>query len=262
MNFNPTIPRTSMIPGGRVSYDVTHETFADAMGPVMGKGGLRVRFFYARMRCESPDPEVAGTFQDRLCVEKMPIGDALTAAVRFISEEQAAREFPREWAHFQQYEAVPTDGTALDELPGMTQRQISLMAVHGIRSVEDLVAVDDNTIDRIGLEARQARKLAARWLKSKSANADRIEQSRREAAMEAERKALMDRLAAMERQNVELSAQVRALSSLKAGAMPATAFDVDAVGVHDNAPVMDRLAFDGPAMAGGNDDLMDDPLKE
>lgn len=258
--FNPAQP----MGGDTVDrFNFTDRDLSSHLGPVAGSGGLNIQFFYVKTRVESANPERNGTWRTRLCVAKMPKGDRLTIATRFITEEQASREFPREFSMFKQYQDVPTQGTPLHELPGITQSQIGILVIHNLRCIEDVAACDDALINQMGYDARQAKKLAARWIENRDGNADKIEQAKLDAARDAEIARLRKAADENAKRNIELEAQVRALMQMQgqapvagAGAAPMMVDRAD-----DLTP--DLVTGTSPLFEGGlvdgNDDLDDDP---
>jgi hypothetical protein len=206
---------------GGLAPNLTGENLGDLMGPVAGRGGLHVQFFYINILIESADPTVNGTHQPRLCIAKAPKGDRLTVATRFISEEQAMREFPREFHAFRNSEEAPTDGTPIRELPGIAQSQLAMLMLYQIRSIEDLAAVPQERINSMGLEVITAQRIAKAWLRNKTENADLIETAKTDSAREAEMEALRRRLEAAERNTMQLEAQNKALMSIQQNLAPA-----------------------------------------
>lgn len=244
-------------------FNLTDRDLSSHLGPVAGSGGLNIQFFYVRTRVESADPNRHGQHRTRLCVAKMPKGDRLTIATRFITEEQASREFPREFAMFKQYQDVPTQGTPLHELPGITQSQIGILVIHNLRCIEDVAACDDALVNQMGYDARQAKTLAVRWLNNRTQNSDVIEKAQADAARDAELARLRKAQEETNRRNIELEAQVRALITMQgqSTAQGAATTGPTLVDRPDDLPdareVESRLLEGG--MVNGNDDLEDDP---
>lgn len=252
----------------------SYNVFADG-------NGLIVQFYYEKVRVESKsDPSQNGRIITRLCVAKAIRGDRRTVSNRVIgdtadpeTERRAARMFPREFAAFQNNEEIPTDGTALHELPGMTQSMISMLVLNGIRSVEDLLELDDTILTTVHFDAIHAKRLAERWMAAKKDNASLLSAAEVEAKMAA---ALDD----ANRRNTEqaealkrLTAQVEALTRAQAGAgggaaaapgstgQQAAAIPVD---VDEDLPPPSGIDpfMDGPAVINNNDGEGIDPLAE
>lgn len=243
-----------------MSHDLTNADLSAHLGLVASRpaGGLNVQFFYARVKTRSRNAMTNGQFQTRLCVAKQPKGDRFTVATRYITDERAQKEFPREYAAFKQFEDAPSNGTPLHELPGLSQSQIALLVLNGLRSVEDLADLSDDQAAQIGYEVTTAQKLARKWLSSKEGAAELIAASQMQAKHELEREALLKRLAAMEESNRALQAQVAAMATMKTGAPAAP--EVRAIEVKD-LPYDLRdmpLDMDSQAFVSGNDDLLGD----
>jgi hypothetical protein len=258
---------------GNFSPNLTDRDLSASLGPVAGTGGLNIQFFYAPTKISCRNPELNGRYEARLCVAKMPKGDRLTIATRFISEEQAMREFPREFAMFKQYDSVPTNGTPLHELPGVSQSQIAILVLHNLRSIEDVAECAEEIINGMGIDARQAYQVAKRWAKNRAESAPLIEQAERDAKIEQELAAIRARADAAERANIELSAQIKAMVAMS-GQMPVAQPVMGQGGMvmvdrGDDLPDAKDLQsnmFEG-GIVDGNDDLdegptvtVDDPL--
>lgn len=207
MDVTPSAPH-NMNARGSGTRDISAMDLGSAMPGVTSAGGVLVHFFYLRVPIRSSNAEVNGTYQTRLCVAKQPKADRSTVATRFITEDEARRQFPREFAHFRDNEDQPTQGTPLDELPGITRSQIGILMIHGLRSIEDVVDISDDQASEIGLEATRAKKLAKAWLDRTEANAPTIAAADVEARYQEERraheatmKALRDRVAQLEAAN-------------------------------------------------------------
>lgn len=207
--FQPMTPMQGADVTDRLN--LTDRNLGTLMQEVAGHGGLNIQFFYVRTRVETANVARHGQFRTRLCVAKMPKGDRLTIATRFITEEQAMREFPREFSMFKQYQDVPTLGTPLHELPGITQSQIAILVLHNLRSIEDVANCPDEIVSQAGYDAREAKKLAVRWVANKVGNADTIEAARKDAERDAELARLRKESEETARRNIELEAQLRAL---------------------------------------------------
>lgn len=196
--------------------DKTGEDLSQFMPNVGSRGGMHVQFYYQRIEVESLDGGIS--YQNRLCVVKQPKGDRLTVYVGFISEREAAQRWPAEWAAFKRSEAVPTTGTPLAELPGITQQQVGLLLVHGLRSIEDLAECDASVVRGMGIVVAKAQQMAQGWLARKTANADLIASSETKALAEAKERELQRQLDQMRQSLMDATAQIKALQSMGGGA--------------------------------------------
>lgn len=254
--------------GGAFSRDLTDMDLSTHMAPVKASGGLIVNFFYKKVQCKARNAETNGKIENRLCVSKQPKGDRSTVAVRYISEEQAQAQFPREFAMFKQYEQVPTDGTPLDELPGITLSQVAMLVINGIRSVEDLVEISEDQLNGLGREVIKARTIAVEWVAKKQGAASTIDNADDLAKLQIENQTFAERLRVLEESNRTLAAQNEALKNMggapqTVAQMPGQATaDGNAMPVEsqeDDLPTelseMDDPLAQGPDFADGNDDL-------
>lgn len=227
-----------------------------------GSGGLNVAFFHERVRIETVDAEKNGQVETRLYVAKQPRGDRYTVAVERVSEEQAARRWPAEFAAFREYQDVPQSGTPLYEVPGLSQSQVGMLMIHGLRSVEDLVATPEEVISQIGLDATTARRRAEAWIAKRDGEAETIEAADMQAKYDIERKEWERQKGALEAELKALRAQVQVGAGNGATAAPPPSGDAVPVGTEapagDAAPHTfddDPLASGEGGMAEGLDDL-------
>lgn len=255
--------------GTQLVNDYSSHDLSDQMGYVAGNGNMSIEFFYAHVRVEDPmNPAENGTYRTALCVKKRPHGDRLTESVRMISERMAQQLYPREFAYFKQNQDVPTDGTPLNELPGISQSQIAILVIHGIRCVEDLVGLHADQVSQIGMDARQAYSLAKRWTEAKKANGELIRDAAKDAAIEAELQRSREESDKAKQLIAELTAQVAILSRVNGAQGQATAPQVTG-GVQearkaqlvdaDDLPDLSDSSqlFTQPQLVTGNDDLED-----
>lgn len=199
-----------------ISSDLTGHDLGHGLTP-QGRGGMLIQFFWSKVKIDSADPVMNGTVQDRLCIAKMPKGDRFTCSTGFISEADAQRQFPREYALFRESDDVPTTGTPLHELPGMSQSQIGILVINGLRSIEDLAMISDDAVSRLGIDVRAAKNLAVRWMNRKTEAESAISAASAEAALKAQLDARDMRMAALEAETVRLRAQVEAFKSIGSG---------------------------------------------
>lgn len=256
-------PNHAAPPAAGPSRNLTDIDLSSHLGPVQSSGGLYVQFFYAKVRIHSTDPTRNGKWVTRLCVAKIPRGDRLTIACRYISEAEAMRQFPHEFAMFKQYESVPTAGTPLQDLPGISQSQIAYLTINNIRSIEDLCALHQEQVNGMGMDVVQAHAVAQRWMSQKTASEPMIEAARTDAKLSAENSRLRSDKTALERRLIELEAKLDVLTKVSPNMMPNA-------GTTMHAPAMQAIAQEGPdlpdatevetalftgGLVDGNDDL-------
>lgn len=253
----PMMPQQGRTSG--FASDLTDKHLPNVMNSVTAQGGIYVNFFYVKVRIKARDASTNGQFQDRLCISKQPKGDRLTIACRFITEERAAREWPREFQMFKQYEEVPTTGTPLKELPGISMSQIGLLTLNGLRSIEDLCGISEDLVGQMGLDAIRAHKTAKAWFSKREENAENIALADLEARMKIQLDTLEKNNEAMAERNRQLEAQVQALQTAR-GAPPAETAD-QAVAVEAKEDLeydIDKMPdpfSEGPGSSDGDDDL-------
>lgn len=251
--------------GNQFVNDYSGQDLSAQLGHVTANGQLTIQFFWAQIRINDPmDPSAHGTYKTVLCVKKRPHGDRHTEAVRIITERMAQQLYPREYAFFKQNQDVPTDGTPLHELPGISQSQIGILLISGIRCVEDLVGLSQDQVAQMGMDASQAYSIAKRWSEAKSANGELIRDAAKDAATAAELTRLRESETRSAAMIAEMKAQLDILTRLGvqstgqmttavAGSQNAVAVDAD-----DLPDVIDTELFSGAQVVSGNDDL-DDP---
>lgn len=212
-SLNPTSQLRGMAMNPSQSRDLTEADLSQYMGPVKGNG-LLVNFFYKKIQTRSRDAATNGQIQTRLCVSKQPKGDRSTVACRYITEDQAKREFPVEFARFKEYEEIPTSGTPLDELPGISMSQLAILLINGLRSIEDLVDISDDQISQLGLDAIKSKKTAVAWLEKRTAAAGTINVSEIEAKYKIESDTYKAQVESQSQTIKTLEAQVAALTKM------------------------------------------------
>ncbi|MEM6624469.1 MAG: hypothetical protein AAF674_19775 [Pseudomonadota bacterium] len=277
--FNPAQQMTGMPQAAspNVAVDLTHQDFGSSMGGVTSSGDVLIQFSYENVLVDSTNPEEPPTVETRLCVTRQPIGDRLTQSKRYITSDEAAQRYPEQWALFQRYQVVPTTGLPLHELPGITQSQIAILVLHGVRSVEDLVNCGPDVINQIGMEANTARGVAVKYMKAKEDNAEVIDAG----AMEVRFNAKIEQLERQLQEALDLNKgllaqqQAMALAGPQAGQSAQTPaqqlggmLEVDAEGTPDPElkAAADAAILNGPQVVRDLDDLINagavDPVQE
>ena len=102
-------------------------------------------------------------------VELFIVGDKYTKPSRKVSEEDKMR-WPDKYKAFIEGREMPLKGTAIDQWNTISRsRAADLKSMH-IRTVEDLAALDDSAIQRIGMGAREMVAKAKSFISSQSDN--------------------------------------------------------------------------------------------
>ena len=244
--------------------DMTHRHLPNAMAGVTATGGMHIAFAWEMIRIDnSADPLLNGTLEKRLFVIKSPKGDRSTVSKRPIKPEDAAKLYPAEWAQFSTYGDVPVHGTALSELPGMTQSQISYLGIFNIRSVEDLLDIGpDIAAKEMGLEGTRAFKLAEAWDQRRRGAGDLPELAALQAKVEMAERARSEQDKAKDERIRQLEAQLAMVAQMQQ--QPAAA--QHAVAAHaatqQPAPGMAAAAQDDDDFGYPPLDQMPDPFSQ
>lgn len=212
-DVTPSAPR-NRAQGPITVQDVSQDNFSHAMPEVTASGGVMVMFFWAKVRITTKDAAKDGTFETRLCVAKQPKDDRATVATSYISKEDAERLFPAEYHAFTANEELPTTGTPLSELPGITMSQIGYLTLAGLRSIEDLADLSSEQANEIGFEAIRAHKLAKQWIEKSEGNADSLNAIAALSRAEGQLAASNEQNKKLEQQMAMLQAQIDALKSI------------------------------------------------
>lgn len=105
---------------------------------------------------DKPSPIRAEFFKDvdgqRDMVELKIVGDP-NSLIKKVTPEIAG-EFPREWEAYQKRQGshtVEIDGTSLLEVPGVDRNAATTLRMHGVRTAEELAALDEAQAKALGL---------------------------------------------------------------------------------------------------------------
>lgn len=93
-------------------------------------------------------------------------------------------------------EEAPVEGTPLEAWPGLTRSQVAAFKLINLRSVEDVAAANDATMDRMGMGARALVRRAQSFLEARTSGVAAIAAAKAEA--DAKIKMLEERLAELE----------------------------------------------------------------
>ncbi|MCA0204297.1 MAG: hypothetical protein LCH92_08145 [Proteobacteria bacterium] len=240
--------------------DATAKDLSSHLGFVAsrGEGGVSAHFFYQRV----PQSRGKSAFRTQLCVAMTPIGDRYTISTKYIDEKEARERFPAQYDAFTRSADLPSTGTPLTELPGITMSQVGQLLISGIRSVEDLCSLSADQAQNIGREIAVAHKLATGWAGRRDAASDKISEAEREARRDQEARELRATIARLEAQNAALAAKNDALSSMGGRAAPAAPAAAEAEG--EDLPDPSTMPGIGEesdfSSVQGNNDLLSDPL--
>lgn len=237
-----------------IAPNLTARDLSSHLPNVNGKG-VRAEFFHQRVKVERDHRGLPG-FETRLFVKLQPIGDRFTMAVEPITPEQAQREFPEEFHAFKTYQAAPTRGTPLEELPGISTSMVGQCMILGLRSVEDLAGLTNDMAAQAGMDITSARKVAVEWLNRQRGNKDLIDGATERAALESANLALEKRLADLERAlEVERAARAQMNAFLPQAGQAASGALVE-VGTLVPMPENDGFMLADRGVASGLDDMI------
>jgi hypothetical protein len=240
----------------------THSDLGSSFGSVSGRG-IYISFQWDMITLNTSDPERAGKRERRLRLMKQPVGDPSSCSSSYITEQQAKEKFPAEWEYFSKYSEMPTTGTPLSELPGVSQSQIQIMNLSGLRSIEDVLGVSEEVINRVGHEGRFVLNVAKEWKKRATEHGDMIDFAEQTAAFDQRLKAETQARMNAEAQNNELMARLKALEGLLSqnGNIPTPVqpgAGNDPVAVQGDDPALEDT---NNPLADGDGTMDDDPLQ-
>lgn len=143
-------------------------------------------------------------FEDVEMVEIFIPGDAKSQPCHKVRPHHIKR-WEREYASFKNGHAQKLNGTPLEQWPGLSAAQIATFHACNIRTVQDIIGLNDSQLSSLGMGAREIQARATAWLEQAtgSAVAERL-------AAENARKD--EEMAELRRQMAELQAAVAANS--------------------------------------------------
>jgi len=237
----------------------THTTLGKEFADVTGRG-LYVSLQWDTVRLENSDPEKNGQREKRLRVMKQPIGDPSTCSSTYMTPDQVKERFPAEWEYFVRTGDMPSNGTALSELPGISVSQMQQVQLSGLRSIEDVASAPMETINRIGHEGRYVQTLAVEWVRRAKSEAKLIDYAEHKAALVASNDAADARAVRAENASRALQARLEALEAVLrsgGGNMPTAQDGGDKLAGYDAGPALDTTPN---PLADGDGTMGDDIL--
>lgn len=143
-------------------------------------------------------------FEDHVFVTIQTPGDTRSTIVRKATDQDKAR-FPKSWAAFEAGNAEVTEGTPLAQWPAVSASQVKeLQHVH-VRTVDQLAALSDASIQKMGPGYQQLRQSARHWLEHAKGDADQTR-------LQHENDGLRDEVAMLKEQLAAANAQIESLS--------------------------------------------------
>lgn len=207
-----------MFQGG--SADISGQALT-ALHKVSGSG-VRVSFVWENIEVYDHATGKSG-HQKRLKLIQQPIGDRRAKAVTFITEEDAARRFPREFAAFQETGEVPTLGVPLSDVPGLSRSDISKLHADGVLAVEDMEQLNEDMASQYGRDFLRIWRQVTNWSAINKGSMDVTELSQKTNAAIEENVRLSAQIAEQAAQMQAMQAKMDALVSLGANGAPAMA---------------------------------------
>lgn len=182
--------------------------------------GAHPRFFMdKRQNLARSEKDGVPRFDDVEMVEILIPGDRLNSPVQIVGEAQRKR-WPKAYAAFKSGQDGPTNGTPIDQLPGLTAGQAEELRYFKIISVEQLAEMPDAALLKARpMDGRALQQRAKRWVAAATGNAA-------EEKLAAENRAKDEKIALMEAQMADLkksldALQAQAAASAGNGQLPA-----------------------------------------
>lgn len=142
-------------------------------------------------------------FKDVEMVELRFAGNSLYVPDMKVTDEHRQR-FPQAYAAFKKDGSLHVEGTPLKEWPAIRPSQIAEFNAQNIYTVENLAAVDDNGIQRMGLGGRMFRDKARAFINAAKGNAP-LEK------LAAENSDLREQMETLQRNYNELAAAIKTM---------------------------------------------------
>lgn len=161
--------------------------------------GVYPRFFLDEVQ-DNVASEQAGRaiFKSEERVEIIMPGNAQTRFVAKVNREHTDR-WPKEYAAFKEGIEISPDGTPLEEWPILKRSQVLELKYLGFKTVEQVRAMDDHAIQRVGMGGRNLKNMAIAFL-------DDAERLAMTARLSAENDRKDEQIAALQRQVTEMGA--------------------------------------------------------
>lgn len=254
--------QTHQTPGQFVSSR-GHADLGQGFNQVQGRG-VYISFQWDEIRLSTIDIEKNGKRMRRLRLMKQPIGDPNTSASSYITEKQAAEMYPAEWEYFNKHGDMPETGTAISELPGISNSHVQIMQLSGLRSIEDILSVSEEVINSIGYEGRFVHNVALEWDKRRKDASDITDYAEVATSIRAAEAAQRNRADHLQAENQQLTVRLEALERMmnsgngggnNMGSMQPTLPTVS----RDEGPDIDSTPN---PLADGDGTLDDDPLND
>lgn len=169
--------------------------------------GAHPRFFMdKRQNRARSEADGVPRFDDVEMVEILIPGDRLNSPVQLVSDVHRKR-WPRAYAAFKAGQDGPTNGTPIEQLPGMTAGQAEELRYFKIISVEQLAEMPEGLLMKARpMDGRALQERAKRWVTAAEGNAA-------EEKLAAENRELKEKMAAMEANQADMQKAIDALTA-------------------------------------------------
>ena len=129
--------------------------------------GARPRFFMEPVQNNfRTEQEGRPCFDDVEMVEILVPGDRKTEWFGRVTQVHKER-WPRYYAAFKENMDAPSDGTPLEQLPGVTRSQVEELRFMKVRTIEALAGLPDDLLMKVApMSGRPLREKAQRWLEA------------------------------------------------------------------------------------------------
>jgi hypothetical protein len=117
--------------------------------------------------------------------------------------DQHRQRFPKAYARFKAGNVVPEQGTPLEQWPAIARSQVMSFKAIGIHTVEAMAAVHDGNVEALGHGGRELREKARGYIRQ-------AEDTAAVQKLAAEKQAMADQMAMMQRQIADLAARLEA----------------------------------------------------
>lgn len=144
-------------------------------------------------------------YDDVEMVEIIIPGQNQSIATERVKAEHKAR-WPTQYAAWKAGLEVAQEGSPLEFWPPLTPAQVANMKALNVHTVEQLAAVDDTALTRMGMGARDLREKAKAWLENAKGGES-------VSKLMAENAALKAQISAMETNYADLAGKVRELTA-------------------------------------------------
>jgi hypothetical protein len=192
-----------------------------------GDAALSVRFYRRAVQNEeATSKEGRPIFHEVDYVEIFIPGDKTSVIDRPASDDDKTRFAKKYQAYQERQDQDALDGTPLAQWPGMNQAQVLELAHFGCKTVDQLAAMSDDTLHKLGAGYLDRRKAARIYL----------EEAAGRAPLEKMQAELSDRDKTIAGQSVQIESMEKAIAELQAKLSSPPKTEADGSAVHEKTP--------------------------